>query len=107
MPTPFGRNHCPLQSGYFDSSCAAALVITVANARKNAMAPVGLLRGSMATSKELASKRKNTTHPRHGERAPRSSVRWIAHWTFTNPRLRSDDHELEPALPSCEPCAPN
>src|SRR5262249_23504048 len=74
MPTPFGRSHCPLQSGYFDSSCAAALVITVANARKNAMAPVGLLRGSMATSKEHASKRKNTTHPRQGERAPQGGA---------------------------------
>src|SRR5215813_3790398 len=61
MPTPFGRSHCPLQSGYFDSSCAAALVIAVANARKTAIAAVGLWRGCMATSEEHTSKRKNTT----------------------------------------------
>src|SRR5262249_8373989 len=61
MPTPFGRSHCPLQSGNFDSSCAPALVIAVANARKAAMAAVGLWRGCMATSEELASKGKNTT----------------------------------------------
>src|SRR5262245_57399841 len=79
MPTPFGRSHCPLQSGYFDSSCAAALVIAVANARNNAIAPVGLWRGCMATSEEHASKPENTTHPRQGERVPRQIAPRIAH----------------------------
>src|SRR6476661_5471729 len=77
MPTPFGRSHCPPQSGYFDSSCPAAPVIAVASARKNPMTPIEHLRGCMATSGERASKRKNTTLARRGERAPRSSVRAV------------------------------
>jgi hypothetical protein len=35
-PTPRGRHHCPDQSGYLDSSNAAALAIVIASAATSA-----------------------------------------------------------------------
>src|SRR5436309_2463621 len=50
MPTPGGLTHCPLQSGYFVSSCAAALGIVAASAPVTASAAIDRVQKDISAS---------------------------------------------------------